>query len=99
MMTTVGMSKVKLRQNLIFDGIFYQFGTILDRNEVPLSLRKSKYLAAPDEPEAVRIAEDDYVDQEVIFDESMNTPVEGIEIEEEFEEPPPKPKFKPKFRG
>jgi hypothetical protein len=90
-MTTTGMSKVKLKQNLIFGGIFYREGLVMERNEIPLSLRKNKFIGSPDAPETLRLAEEE-VDQEVIYDDSMGM---GETTMEEFEEQP-KPK---RFRG
>jgi hypothetical protein len=97
----VSMAKVKLKVNMIFGGSHYSFGTVLDKDEVPLNLRKSKYLTAPDTVEAVRLREEE-VDLEPLFDEVspvIEEPEPETEELEEYEEPQPKSKFKKKFRG
>lgn len=68
------MPRVKLKVNMIFGGSYYTFGTVLDRDEVPLNLRKKKYLADPNEEEKIRLQEEElFLDDvgEVQFEEEL----------------------------
>lgn len=82
------MDKVKLKVNMIFGGSFHRFGTVLDREEVPPNLRKSSYLADPEEPEAGMSGEEE-IELEEFYD--------GIDEVEPEPEPPPPPPPKKKF--
>jgi hypothetical protein len=37
----------QLKVNMIFGGTYYSFGTVLEEDEIPLNLRKTKYLQEP----------------------------------------------------
>jgi hypothetical protein len=38
------MGNVKLKVNLIIEGVLIKFGTIVDEDRIPLRLRKKKYI-------------------------------------------------------
>jgi hypothetical protein len=38
------MEKVKLKANLILDGQFYKYGSVLDIERVPMRLRKHRFI-------------------------------------------------------
>lgn len=79
---------------MIFGGSFHRFGTVLDREVIPLNLRKSKNLEDPNTPDpAVTISHDAELEQ--FYDEMrFNDDPEPDQIEPEPEEaPPPKAKF------
>lgn len=71
------MPKVRLKISMIFGGSFHRFGTVLDREEIPLNLRKRKYLANPDEEEAVMI-EDEVIEQDPIFEDEFDIEPEEL---------------------
>jgi hypothetical protein len=59
---------VKLKHNMIFGGVFYSFGDVLEREKIPPNLRKRKYLTEElvEEP-AKQLSEE--VDLDVLFQE------------------------------
>lgn len=67
---------------MIFGGSHYTFGTLLEEDDIPLNLRKSKYLLQPDEGDDT-LSELEEVGQDEFFDDDLTI------NEEEFEPPPP----------
>lgn len=43
------MGDVKLRVNMILEGHFFRFGSLLDEKKIPLHLRKRRYILRPGE--------------------------------------------------
>jgi hypothetical protein len=45
------MESVKLRANMILKGVFYQYGSVVDLDQVPVRLRKRQYIIREGEPD------------------------------------------------
>lgn len=73
------MAKKQLKVSMIFGGSYHTFGTVLEEDSIPLSLRKTKYLEEPREEDSMLSSA-----EEIEFDEE----------EEDLELPPPPPKRK-----
>ena len=82
------MPKVKLKVSMIFGGSFHRFGTVLDREMIPLNLRKAKNFEDPNTPDPTVEVD---AGLEEFYDE-LNSP------EPVFEEELEPPKFKRKLR-
>jgi hypothetical protein len=73
------MSKVQLKVNMIFEGIHYARGHVLEQDDIPLNLRKNKYLEEPGDS-VVETIDEDY--------EEDSGGEEGLEEEGPIEPPP-----------
>jgi hypothetical protein len=51
--------KVRLKLNMIVGGRFIRSGSIVDRDEIPLSMRKSKYIEEENAVQKTKLSRED----------------------------------------
>lgn len=90
------MAKKQLTVNMIYGGSFHREGSVLDEEEIPLNLRKAKYLKEPPWEQVQEYDEEIVTDE--IFEQEMSGETEEEMEEMEAEEPPPPPSPRRKKR-
>src|ERR1700757_5015496 len=79
------MASVKLKTNMIIEGQFFRFGTVIDESKVPPRYRKKQYILREGEidyREKERLEQMAIAEQE-LEDLNRSNDIEGMEPEEE----------------